>query len=1046
MPRYMALMILALGFISSRSVYSSGLPSQNSVNQRIESLLAACDTLLQQGHIAAGKKMIEAAEDLLRHNNPNHLVQFRYCAQKGRYFAFCGQHDQALQWFHLASIQAASLKNQYPRDIARMYGDMGALFSNTENYPDAIKYYQLACSIQPDALFNDQIEAAYFKACLANSYYNISQAAAAVNLMQSCKTFLESIDDPSYPALLDLYLTMAEYYLSVGQHHTLLEQYLRNATIILNRFYPVNHFKYGILYCLKGSYNYDKFDSENALQFCNRSMQIVTAYPSLYHYQIKNYEIMAGTYYYFHDDYKKAIAFCNKIITGLENTPQSPAIFYYIIGLSYVDLNDRKQAEYFYKKAILSASSSNSSGANITCSQAYFNLSKLYQYKNQPEQSKYYLTRALEMSQRISERGGSIPLINKAFALLYYHNKDYRKSLVYIQRSIIAACKSFADTSVLLNPPLSDMQSTFNLIEIYNIKAYLLYMLYTENNKDLKYLESAFDCQELAAQLTQKIVIDINEENAGLNVVNIRKKSMDNAVSYATLLYLKTGKRIYAEKALAFAEKSKMQVLLINSVKKSKLIDKGVPDSLIYSEKALHDEILEIENQLALIEKGDSPGIKNNPLVRLTLLYDRREELTKQLEEKYPAYGRSKYDVDVVGIEKIQFMLGNEQVILEYQLLESEIITFVIEKNDFSIHYQLIDSLVTENIRKLRSVVATDPTQADPDSAFKLFTNASYYLFGKLIEPVYDKIKGKRLIIIPHNDLTLIPYEILISKKPEDNQPPEYKSLHYLIKEFPIVYAYSANLLLNQYPGKNYGSGTAIFLPDYKSYKGNKKQPLLPVLKGAASEAATIKKLSNGRLFRGSHVNESVFKSKAKDYRVLHIASHTLLNEKNPSLSCLVMTVPADSTEDGNLYVYELNQMDLNAQLVVLSGCNTGFGVLRKSEGLISIARSFFYTGVRTVMYTLWPVADEAGALIISNFYKELKQRHLLDDALRTSKLDFLKNADPVKAHPYYWAGYVIVGKTDNVPLKRFPAWPKILLATLLAAVLSALMYRKFRA
>lgn len=1045
MPRYMTLMILALGLISSQSVFSSGLPSQNSVNQRIESLLAACDTLLKQGHIAAGKKMIEDAEDLLENNNTNHLVQFRYYAQKGRYFAFCGQHDQALQWFHRARIQAASLKNQNPRDIARLYGDMAALFSNTENYPDAIKYYQLACSTQPDELFNDQIEAAHFKACLANSYYNNSQAATAANLMQSCKTFLESVDDPSNPALLDIYLTMAEYYLSVGPHHPLLEQYLRHATIILNRFYPVNHFKYGILYCLKGSYNYDKFDSENALQFCNRSMQIVTAYPSLYYYQIKNYEIMAGTYYYFHDDYKKAIAFCNKIITGLKNTP-SPAIFYYIIGLSYDDLKDRKQAEYFYKKAILSASSSNSAGANTTCSQAYFDLSKLYQYKNQPEKSKYYLTRALEKSQRISERGGSIPLINKEFALLYYHNKDYRKSLIYIQRSIIAACKNFAEPSVLLNPPLSDMQSTFNLIEIFNIKAYLLYMLYTENNKDLNYLESALDCQELAAQITQKIVIDINEENAGLNVADIRKKSMDNAVSYATLLYLRTGNRIYAEKALAYAEKSKMQVLLINSVKKNKLLQTGVPDSLIYLENTVNDEILEIENQLALIEKGDSPGIKNNPLVRLTLLYDRREELTKQLEEKYPAYGRSKYDIDIAGIEKIQLMLGNEQVILEYQLLESEIITFVIEKNDFSIHYQLIDTLVTVNLRKLRSVVAADPTQADPDSTFKLFTNASYYLFGKLIEPVYDKIKGKRLIIIPHNDLTLIPFEILISEKPEDNQPPEYKSLHYLIKEFPIVYAYSANLLMDQQSGKKYGSGTAIFLPDYRSYKVMNKQPLLPVLKGAASEAATIKKLSNGRLFKDRHVNESVFKAKANGYRVLHIASHTLLNEKNPSLSCLVMTVPADSTEDGNLYVYELNQMDLNAQLVVLSGCNTGFGVLRKSEGLISIARSFFYTGVRTVMYTLWPVADESGALIISNFYKELQQRQQLDDALRMSKLHFLEKADPVKAHPYYWAGYVIVGKTDNVPLKAFPAWPKILLAILLAAGLSALMYRKFRA
>jgi len=157
------------------------------------------------------------------------------------------------------------------------------------------------------------------------------------------------------------------------------------------------------------------------------------------------------------------------------------------------------------------------------------------------------------------------------------------------------------------------------------------------------------------------------------------------------------------------------------------------------------------------------------------------------------------------------------------------------------------------------------------------------------------------------------------------------------------------------------------------------------------------------------------------------------------------MTAPHDTSEDGFLYSYELMQMNLNAQLVVLSGCNTGFGVLRYSEGLISIARSFFYTGVRTVAYTLWQLPDEAGAFIIENFYKLIKRRNKPEDALRESKLEFLSNTDAVKSHPFYWASYVIVGKSDQVSLVRSNYRLIIIVSVILAVSAILLIIRRFR-
>jgi CHAT domain-containing protein len=157
------------------------------------------------------------------------------------------------------------------------------------------------------------------------------------------------------------------------------------------------------------------------------------------------------------------------------------------------------------------------------------------------------------------------------------------------------------------------------------------------------------------------------------------------------------------------------------------------------------------------------------------------------------------------------------------------------------------------------------------------------------------------------------------------------------------------------------------------------------------------------------------------------------------------MSYTGDTTEDGFLYAYEISQLNLNAQMVVLNGCNTGYGVLRKSEGLISIARSFFYTGVKTVAYSLWPVADNSGSVLVSGFYKELKKNEPLDDALRDTKLSFIESTDPVKAHPYYWANFMIAGNTDPVRLYKYPVWLKVLVLVFVGGVFYGIYYR-FRA
>jgi CHAT domain-containing protein len=367
----------------------------------------------------------------------------------------------------------------------------------------------------------------------------------------------------------------------------------------------------------------------------------------------------------------------------------------------------------------------------------------------------------------------------------------------------------------------------------------------------------------------------------------------------------------------------------------------------------------------------------------------------------------------------------------------------VITHDTFSIQFKLCDKEIRRQIEKLRSSITTSPVEGDFTEQFNKFTSSSKYLYDELITPVYDQIKGKRLIIIPHNELTLIPFEALISNIPKDR---DFRNLPYLIKEFPVVYAYSANFLLDQGKNKKYGKGTAVFLPDYDTWENSKGTNAFNSLQGAKNEAKRIRKITGGRIFSGSKATEAMFKRKAPLYRIIHIASHALLNEENPNLSSLVFNKSDDSINEGYLYSFELRQMKLNAQLVVLSGCNTGYGKLRISEGLVSLSRSLFYTNVRTVAFTLWSVADNSGSILVTNFYKGLYKKQLLDIAMRNAKLDFLKNTDPVRTHPYYWANFMVVGKTENIPVH--PPFNRIwfVLLSLIGATTAVFLFRKFRA
>ena len=189
-------------------------------------------------------------------------------------------------------------------------------------------------------------------------------------------------------------------------------------------------------------------------------------------------------------------------------------------------------------------------------------------------------------------------------------------------------------------------------------------------------------------------------------------------------------------------------------------------------------------------------------------------------------------------------------------------------------------------------------------------------------------------------------------------------------------------------------------------------------LPGSKNEVETIHGLIGGVVRTGSSATENFFRENALDSRIIHLSSHSSLDDTDPLFSSIAFA-KGTSDEDGYLYTHEIYGLNLGADLVTLSACNTGIGKYLDGEGMISLANGFRSAGVHNIVMSLWNLPDDATSEVMINFYSYLKDGKKKADALRMAKLDYLAGADRNASAPYFWAASVLTGENSPVQLKH---------------------------
>jgi CHAT domain-containing protein len=530
----------------------------------------------------------------------------------------------------------------------------------------------------------------------------------------------------------------------------------------------------------------------------------------------------------------------------------------------------------------------------------------------------------------------------------------------------------------------------------------------------------------------------------------------------------------YAGEAFKLTEESRARSLLDLLSEIGGSISEGVPAELVKQKQENLDRQQEIAELLTGVNvSADEPKKKPSELdAELEKLQTEYDAIENQIRVASPRYASLSLAQPLSVSEVQQQVLDDKTLLLEYNLGPETSYLWAISKSGVNLYKLPAKSTLEKLATDLRAqlipaklqrrivgidvlseqerglgVAAAAPQETTP------FVTASRAVYQAVVEPVAGLLAEKRLLLVPDGALNYVPFEVLV--KPSEGG--DFSSLPYLIKSNEIVYAPSASVVaaIKQQRGKPAGRGILIVADpvfnsnDARAAKTNApaqnaetrglgiasalsdvtgenavgtpqstKMQGLPLarLAGTRVEAEQIAKLAKSAGAQSDvwldldASEDNLAARELSKYRVVHIATHGLLNAERPQFSGVVLSLIGNRSSDGFLRTDEVFNMRLGSSLVVLSACETGLGKERRGEGVMGLTRAFMYAGAPTVGVSLWSVADRSTAELMTDFYKRLLAAEDVSPsaALRSAQLSMI--AGKKYSAPFYWAPFVLVG------------------------------------
>ncbi len=763
------------------------------------------------------------------------------------------------------------------------------------------------------------------------------------------------------------------------------------------------------------------------------------------------------------EDYEEAVRIIRNLDKGSNKKTALIASFYYNIGIVYFKKKVYPKALDYYTKSLSLREQNKLSGTD----KIYFNLARTYRLTKEytkadscfikaidireqtkgteyfrlapfymfygdflREQKRYVKAESfLLKAKKLYENyfGLQHPYTANSYVYLgkYYTSILKHDSALYqFQKSLIVNSKTFLSEDIKSNPELSECLSELQLLRSLKYKTTALFNIGkdAEKNKQLEYYKLGLNTVQQALNVVSEIRSDYTTAANKLVITDEQKICFSLATEISYAIFQHTGQEVFAKQAYYYASLGKAS-MLSEMLEEELQMKQVVPDSI---NAMMFEFDRKISNYKKLIyeeQERRKPNLSKISFWKSTLfsLNNEKDELYTKIRNEFNiSHQKSK---QIFSIEKIQNQLPKQTTLIEYFITTKEetdkqhLFIFTINSEGFHSIHEELSSTFDDNLNTYLQQMNPDTMIQSDLKSFNRLSSASYLLYTDLIAPIEKMLNGKKIIIIPDEKLSYISFDALISEH-KSFDCINYSGLSYLIFEYCFSYAYSTHLLFSKHDNI-YTDSLFAFAPDYNSDKISEIRNAFGRLSHTEEEINSALEQFNGEAYTGNNASKNSFKSIVGNGGILHFAMHASVDSDKKDFSFLAFSDSSNSKDSnlGHMYAYEIEQLEINSPMVVLSACKTGTGKLYSGEGVMSLARSFIISGVPAVVYSLWDVNDDAGFKIMQSFYENLAERDGKNEALQKAKIKYINKASPTLANPAYWSGYVLSG--DVSPVKK---------------------------
>ncbi len=553
---------------------------------------------------------------------------------------------------------------------------------------------------------------------------------------------------------------------------------------------------------------------------------------------------------------------------------------------------------------------------------------------------------------------------------------------------------------------------------------------------------------QLIADISIKLRESYRLERSKLQALKKWDYLYSEAFKTAAGLYEITGEERFFNKAFRFAGLKKASALTDAILMSQAMENSDIPDSIIHLEKTLQSRLeghkqslFELDNTAGAEDKKETIENEINSIViKLNDLY-------LDIEKRYPEYNNLRSRYPQYMPEEIGTLLDSKTLLLDFIVSDSSLYSIVISNRGRWIEKIEVPADFGKRVNHL--LRAVKKYRIDD------FIRISKEIYSFLLQPLEKHFTGiEKIITIPDGYLLLLPFDILINNE-ETEKSSDLASQDYFIKRFETVSHYSTDLWIRSYQANHITnkaasrySGFLGFAPVFDNCHGNSEaiqaESVLTESEFSYNDRAVVDRMSlrelpfseqevkslvslfssHGIEARGvlrSQATEGMFRASSGNYKYIHVATHGLINPEKPELSGLVFwndtsdhqdnnpqLLIAEKENDGVIYTKEVYNLDLNADLVTLSACETGAGKIVKGEGLLSFVRGFTYAGVPNMLISYWKVNDKTTADFMIDFYEGVLSGDSYSTALRKAKLSAISNRST--SFPATWGNFVLIG------------------------------------